>query len=159
MFAGLLFKTRSFIARAQMFLSSSPSFTHYFPAEIPLLLNYYFISVLLSSFNMSRVADQNGLSRLYNLRVPDQNGVSPLNIMLEIHHYGRKPSNYHCRDVPFWSETLDIISLQKSLLCISSLCRSPSFTLCSMAGVPLLYRISRREFLSYLLFRSSCRSP
>ena len=41
-------------------------------------------------------------------RVSDQNGVSPLRIMLEIHHSGREPSIYS-RDIPFWSETLDII--------------------------------------------------
>ena len=29
---------------------------------------------------------------LHNSRVSNQNGVSPLNIMLEIHHSGRKPS-------------------------------------------------------------------
>ena len=54
---------------------------------------------------MSRVSDQNGLSRIYIIveihhsgrkpsisRVPGQNGVSLLYVMLEIHHSGQKPS-------------------------------------------------------------------
>ena len=37
---------------------------------------------------------------LYNSRVSDQNGVSLLYTMLEIHHFGREPSNYVTLCVP-----------------------------------------------------------
>ena len=62
---------------------------------------------------ISRVTDQNGIPRQYNMleihhsgpersnyisRVPDQNGVSLLCIMLEIHHSGREPAIWMLKD-------------------------------------------------------------
>ena len=80
---------------------------------------------------ISKVSNQNGIPQLYIegfqpewyistmiSRVFDQNGVSLLYIMLEIHHSGREPSIYS-RDVPFWSETVEL-SLQRYTILVGN---------------------------------------
>ena len=56
----------------------------------------------------------------YISRVSDQNGVSVLYIMLDIHHSGWEPWIYRHRDIPFWSETLELFCVYPEYILFSS---------------------------------------